>query len=197
MDMLDEQQEGHAESNDQGKAPVPFAAQAEEQQEHGRGMAGGEKVLGHEFRPIKQIAHRIDQTDQMGRRLQGHQGNGRYPGEAQQGIGPEKYQQDAGILDSPEERQHRHRPDHDKKRDRDVVRGQPAQQWVVEGDTLPELDPLKKERKRRYDRSNEDHPYDHLASETRLTPSSLPFLSNCNEGRLCHTQRSKVAQSQT
>lgn len=124
VNMLYEQEESDAYRDEKGKPLVAFAGEYEIDQQHRRGMAGKEEVLGDVFRSIKEIAQGIDQPDQPHRRFKGNEGDRQKAGYGQQYIDPKKGQQYLWIQKGPVDGEAGKCPDQDKNGDGNVVRGE-------------------------------------------------------------------------
>ena len=122
MHMLDQQEKGHAEGDQQGQSFVHPARQAEIQQEYRRSVTRKEQVLGDEFWPVEKIAQRVYQADEARRRIQRYQEDRQHPEKAQHDKGPHEGQEHPGALDTPDSRQGGEGPDNDKEGDRNIMR---------------------------------------------------------------------------
>ena len=146
--VLDQQQEGDTDGNQQCGPPIAPAGEAEVQQEHGGSMAREEEVFGDEpVVAVKEITQWIRQADQSGRRVEGNEGNGHRAEDAQKKKGPDEDQKNAGILNGPKGSQSGHAPDQDEEGNGYIVCGNSGQQRVIEDGALSLLNLMKKIRK--------------------------------------------------
>jgi len=121
MDVLDQQEEGHAKSDQNGQPFIHPAGQTEIKQKYSRSMSREEEVFGDKFGSIEKIAQWIYQADEAYRGIQRHKVDGQHPENAKHDKRPGEGQEHSWVLDSADRRQRGKGPDNDKEGNRNIM----------------------------------------------------------------------------